>query len=232
MRSSLFLSLPIFLAAPVFAASITAAGVSATNLSGEYIEARTADVYTGPCFANSEVGLTGELAVMGWKIEKGQFQGVSLDGLSVMGVVRASNTLGDVTASEYPVKAVLIVDSRATSEQRDALKNFAQRMGGKLLADVVRVDSQTIDFTMTGSSIHSGQLCMKAGSEASLETRALNEGDQICHNEISWYPPLTKLDHAMPAYTVAHTFSGKELGTTWSSPNKRSAFVGTFSLAD
>ena len=60
-----------------------AGGIPSQNIRGEYIEARTADVYTGPCFANSEGGLVGELAVFGWKIDKGSWQGVSLDGLSV-----------------------------------------------------------------------------------------------------------------------------------------------------
>jgi hypothetical protein len=41
-----------------------------------------------------------------------------------------------------------------------------------------------------------------------------------------------KLDHAMPAYTMAYNYKGKELGTTWSSPDKRSAFVGSFQLND
>ena len=232
MRTSRFTSLPLLLAAPVFAASLPPTVPSSTNLQGEYVEARTADVYTGPCFANSEVGITGDLAVIGWKIDKGQYQGVSLDGLSVMGVLHASNTLGDVTASAYPVKSVIIVDSRATLAQRAALKNFAVRMGGDLLSDVVRVDYQPIDFTMAGGSVHSRQLCMKAGTEAKLETRPLNDGDQICHNEAVWYPPLTKIDHAMAAYTVAHDFHGNELGTVWSSPDKRSAFVGTFHLDD
>ncbi len=31
----------------------------AANISGEYIEARTCNVYTGPCFANAEMGLAG-----------------------------------------------------------------------------------------------------------------------------------------------------------------------------
>src|SRR6266851_9461853 len=91
----------------IFVSLASSANLPSTSIRGEYIEARTADVYTGPCFANSEVGLAGDLAVMGWKIEKGSFQGVNLDGLSVMGVLRASGTLGDVTATAYPVKAVL-----------------------------------------------------------------------------------------------------------------------------
>ncbi len=236
MRRSLFQLLPVLLAAPVIAISVQAASIPTaagfTSLHGEYIEARTADVYTGPCFANSEVGQTGNLAVMGWKIEQGQYRGVSLDGLSVMGVLQASNTLGDVTASAYPVKSVLIVDARATAEQRRALAEFAKQMGGDLFSEVVRVDVQPIDFTMANASVHSRELCMKAGGEAEVATRPLNNGDQICHNEEVWYPPLTNVDHAMAAYTVADGFQGNELGTVWSYPNRRSAFVGTFHLGE
>src|SRR6058998_741661 len=113
-----------------------AAGIPAQRtVIGDYIEARTADVYTGPCFANSEGGLVGELAVFGWKIEKGTWQGVSLDGLSVVSAVRANSTLGDVHHSAYPVKSVLIIDEKATPEQRLALRSFAKRMGGDLLQD-------------------------------------------------------------------------------------------------
>ena len=38
--------------------------------SGNYIEARTCQIYTGPCFANGEVGLTGKDAIMTWQINK------------------------------------------------------------------------------------------------------------------------------------------------------------------
>jgi len=110
-----------------------AADLPSTGIRGEYIEARTADVYTGPCFANSEVELSGDLAVLGWKIEKGSFQGVALDGLSVMGVIRAQGTLGDFMHPTVATKAVIIVDQRANVEQRIALQHFAQRMSGTRL---------------------------------------------------------------------------------------------------
>ena len=221
-RISLFL-VPLCLAAPVFGGSFPT-----TQLRGEYIEARTADVYTGPCFANSEVGLAGDLAVMGWKIEKGSWQGVNLDGLSVMGVVHASGTLGDISPEVYPVKAVLIVDERANAEQRLALKAFAQKMGGQLLADVVRVEYQPVDFSAKDGNIHSMQATMTAGPLAKLETRALTPGDQICHNESVYYEPLTKVDHAMAAYTVANDYNGKGLGTVWNYTGNRGSFLGTF----
>ena len=120
------------------ALSITGLGVAA-DIHGQYVEARTADIYTGPCYANSEVELTGNLAVLGWKIEKGTWQGVSLDGLSVMGVVRSDSTLGDYMHPDVEnARAVIIVDERATPEQRIALGQFAKQMGGDLLTNVVR----------------------------------------------------------------------------------------------
>ena len=58
----------IMLALPLAACLSFAATNPSNNIYGDYVEARTADVYTGPCFANSEVGLTGELAVFGWRV--------------------------------------------------------------------------------------------------------------------------------------------------------------------
>jgi len=208
-----------------------AAGIPAQRtVIGDYIEARTADVFTGPCFANSEGGLVGELAVFGWKVEKGSWQGVDLDGLSVVGAVKAKSTLGDVYHPYYPAKAVLIVDERATPEQRIALRGFAQKMGGELLSDIVRVEYQPIDLTFKNNDLHSMQATLTAGSLAKIQTRALNENDHLCRNEEVWYEPLSKVNHAMPAYALAHNYTGTGLGTTWSSPEKRSAFIGNFAV--
>jgi len=65
----------------------------AAGVSGNYIEARTADVFTGPCFANGEVEINGKEAVFGWKIGTGAWQGVNLEAL-VVGVIRSEHTLG------------------------------------------------------------------------------------------------------------------------------------------
>ena len=205
-----------------------AAGIPAHGIYGNYVEARTADVYTGPCFANSEVGLVGQLAVFGWKVTKGSWQGVDLDGLSVVGVVKAHHTLGDVYETAYPVTAVMIVDNAANPEQRLALQSFAKHMAGDLLQDVVRVDYQPIELSFANDDIHSMKATLTAGNLAKISTRAINEGDHICRNEEVWYRPLTKLDHAMAAYALANQFAGQGLGTTWSSPDKRSSFIGTF----
>ena len=222
-----------FSAAVIFAADATT-DIKTPDLNrsirGNYIEARTADVYTGPCFAMSEINLTGDLGIFGWQVEKGSFDGVRLDGLSVVGVLHASATLGDPTTSSYPVKSVIIVDTKANLEQRLALQKFAVKMGGGLLNDVVKVEAQPIAFEVEGNNIHSRNARLTAGTLASIKTRALTAGDQICHNEQTWYPPLTEVDHAMPAYTETNMFHGQGLNTTWNYSQKRGSFVGTFHL--
>ncbi len=204
------------------------AGLPKTQLHGDYVEARTADVYTGPCFANGEVGLGGNLAVFGWKVRKGAWQGVTLDGLSVVAAVRGNHTFGDPTRTAYPVKSILIVDEKANPEQRLALAGFARRMGGDLLQTVVRVEYQPISLSFDDDNVHSMNATLAAGELAKIRTRAINSGDHICTNEDVYYSPLTKLDHAMPAVATAHNFRGQGLDTKWSVPDKRSAFVGTF----
>lgn len=214
--------------------SLALAANPSIHVSGEYVEARTADVYTGPCFANSEVQLTGNLAVFGWKINKGEWRGVALDGLSVVAAVRANSTLGDWTGAPYPVRSWLMVDSAANLEQREALKSFARRMTGDLLSDLVNIQAMPIEFTVAGGSIHASEATLSAGTLARIKTRAIHKGDHICSNEEVFYAPLSKLDHAMPAYALEHSFAGRASNwtTTWSSPDKRSAFVGTFQLSE
>src|SRR2546430_7133513 len=40
------------------------------KIAGDYLESRSADVYTGQCFANGEVGLTGDEAILAWRSEE------------------------------------------------------------------------------------------------------------------------------------------------------------------
>ncbi len=204
------------------------AAASAQQISGQYVESRSADVWTGPCFANAEVDLVGDQAILGWHVAKGSWNGVALDGLNVVGVVKASGTLGDPNEDPYPAKAVMIVDQQATRQQRAALIAFAQHMSGKLLQDVVRVESAPIELNV-GSAARHMDAVLRAGSFATVQTRGMNDRDEICGNETAYYPPLATTAHAMPAVAVTDQYQGPGLGTTWSVHDKRSAFVGSFS---
>jgi hypothetical protein len=211
--------------------SFAAEAIPARNVSGNYIEARTADVYTGPCFANGEVEQVGQEAVFGWKINNGQWQGVDLSGLAVVGVARAEHTIGNLTEKVNPAKAVIIVDEKATPEQRAALQSFAKKQAGDLLKDVVAVAAAPIEFAVENGNIHSGAARLTAGSLAEIQTRAMNASDHVCGNEDIYYEPLAKLDHAMPTYSLENSYQGNDLGAKWHNRFKRSSFVGTFQVA-
>ncbi len=199
----------------------------AAQISGDYVESRTAEVWTGPCFANGEVGLTGQQAIMAWKIREGSWSGVNLDGLSVVAITQANATLGDPYSNPFPAKSVLMVDQKATPQQRKALESFAKSMGGRLLENVVLVREAPITMQF-GDEEHHGAVTLKAGDVATIRTRALGSKDHFCGNEYTYYPPLTELSHAMPVVALDNEYLGDALGSEWRLFDKRSAFVGTF----
>src|ERR1041385_218391 len=82
--------------------AIGTAASARAGIKGDYLEVRSADVYTGPCFANSEVGLEGKQAILAWRVKQGSWRGVNLNGLSVVAVVQANATLGDPYHNPYP----------------------------------------------------------------------------------------------------------------------------------
>ncbi|MBI1750692.1 MAG: DUF1326 domain-containing protein [Acidobacteria bacterium] len=210
-------------------AVVTLAAPAMAQVHGDYIEVRTADVYTGPCFANGEVGLTGHDAVLAWRVEKGAWEGVALDGLSVVAVVRASSTLGDPYSNPLPAKAVMIVDERANEAQRTALTQFAQAQTADLLKNIVAVEVSPIRFAVDVNGQH-GYATLEAGNLARISTRTITSGDSICHNEEVFYQPLAGgLMHAMPAVAVNASYQGNHLGGTWKEAERRGAFVGMFS---
>ncbi len=222
MRNSLLLIVLVVASAVCASAQQTAA----PKITGQYIESRSADVYTGQCFANGEVNTTGEEAIVAWHVSDGSWDGVSLAGLNVVGAVKANATLGDPYGKPYPAKSVLFVDKQATPQQRAALINFAQEMGGELLRHVVRVVDTPIDMEVL--HLHQARAIVQAGDFVKVETRGIGDKDHLCGNEDTYYPPLTATTHVMPAVAMTDEYRGRDLNTSWELHDKRSAFVGTF----
>lgn len=198
---------------------------SEAAVRGDYLEVRSADVYTGPCVANGEMGLVGNEAILAWSVKEGDWDGVNLAGLNVVAVVKARHTLGDRHGNPYPAKSVLILDSRASAEQRRALEGFAKAMAGRLLEDVVRYETAAIDLE---ASAEAGSARLIAGELARIETRALCAHDHLCGNEFVFYPPLVEVSQVTPAFTLLDSFAGTGLDSAWTRKDKRSAFVATF----
>lgn len=203
-------------------------GVQAQQIHGDYIESRNADVYTGHCYAMSELNLAGDQAILAWRVAKGEWDGVALDGLSVVGVARATGTLGSPFVESPTAKSVLIIDEKATPPQRLALQSFARAMSGHLFDEVVRTEIAPITLELEFMGEHPSGGRVEAGSIASIVARSLTAKDHICGNEQTYYPPLSRTAHSMPVVASLDQFRGEGLGVSWTLRGKRSGFVGHF----
>jgi hypothetical protein len=198
-----------------------------TTLSGLYVEVRNCDVWTGPCFANADFNLTGKNAVLAWKVDKGEVDGTRLDGLGIVAVVLAHNTLG--LDQNGPAKAVLIVDQRADAAQRAALIRLAKQQAGKLLEHVAAV--QAAPIRLDACACKNNACAELDAGVAKVKTRCIDgEHDKVCGNETAFYPPLSAGVQVVPAAAVEHVFRGTGLGQTWSDSDRRGAYVGTFAV--
>jgi Protein of unknown function (DUF1326) len=206
---------------------LAAAGpATAAEITGQYVEARTCDVFTGACFANADTGIAGKHAVLVWRVDRGSLDATKLDGLSVVAVVAAEETLG--TKQHRAGRSVLLVDEKASAEQREALVKLAKKQAGDVLGDVIAVRSAPVSVDICPCTNNS---CAKvSASDLKLETRCLNKDhDRGCGNDCDYFPPLTKGVQARAAMAVEHAFTGKDFRETWSDAERRGAYVGTFS---
>ena len=97
------------------------------DLTGAYVEARTAEVFTGGCIMNSEAETVGKQAVLAWKVDRGSFNGIAIDGLSVVAAVSGDRNLGmqEMGGEKPAVHSAMYVDERANSAQQLALVAIA-----------------------------------------------------------------------------------------------------------
>ena len=216
-RALAFATLMALVAAPAFAGS-------RGQVTGSYVEVRTAEVFTGGCIMGSEAETVGRQAILAWKIDHGVYNGELLDGLTIVAAVSGDHNLGiREIGGDQPtvIKSLLMVDERATPEQRQALVAFAREMSNGLVGDVVGVQTAPIRFASDARRIQ-----VTAGQAELQVTKALVHSPSC--GAMQWFHPFSTVDRPSMGMTDAHAYSGDALGARWSDPNKRSAFFGTF----
>ena len=193
------------------------------SVSGAYVEARTAEVFTGGCIMGSEAETTGKQAVLAWKVDRGSFNGVSLDGLSVVAAVVGDRNLGiqEIGGGKAATRSAMYVDSRANAAQQIALVAMATELSKGIVGTIVQVTSAPIQFADSEKNIH------VATGPVALDVNKHITHDPSC-GAMQWFHPLASVDDATIGVAEKNAFSGTSLGSKWSDPNKRSAFFGTF----
>lgn len=210
-----------FALSAAMAATLAAEGPSVT---GTYVEARTAEVFAGACIMNGEAATTGREALLAWKVDRGQVNGVTLDGLAVIAALAGDTNLGihEIGGESTPARAAIYVDSRANAAQRKALVAMVKSLSGGLIGSVVHETATPIQFADQGGQISVSTETLKLAVGKSLDH------DASCGNK-QWFNPLTRVDRAEMGTTNQNEFSAPVLNAKWSHPNKRSSFFGTFS---
>jgi hypothetical protein len=194
------------------------------GVSGDYVEVRTAEIFTGPCMLGSEADTRGREAIMAWRVSRGAVDGVALDGLSIVAVVAGDRNLGmHELGGEVPtsVKAVVMVDDRATPVQRDALVKMARSLSPALVRDVVELKSLPISFLRTPADVK-----VKAGA-ASVDVTTTFEHSPTC-GAMQWFTPLAATTKAALGFARSNAWSGAGLDTRWTQMDRKSSYVGTF----
>lgn len=210
------------------ALSVTAATAAPTDksakgsLTGDYLEARTASVFAGPCHYNGELTTTGREAEMAWHIRDGVWNGTSLSGLSALASLVSDANLQDETAAR---RTVLFIDSKATPAQFDALSAALQARYGKSFGTVVAVKRAPISFTHTGEIYH-----VEAKGVTLLNVESMPNHECCKQPNLVWYKPLIEVTDRKVGYTKESGIQDKTLGVTWTKNGQNTAFYGTFSL--
>jgi len=194
------------------------------SVSGWYVEARTAEVFTGACIMGSEAETMGKEAVLAWKVDRGSFNGMSLDGLAVVAAVAGDKNLGiqEVGGEKAVTRSTLFVDQRANPAQRLALVAMVSDLSKGTLGTIVNVSSAPISFSDGDAEVQvsTGPVTLEVSKHAPHE--------ETC-GAMQWFHPLASVDAAEIGLTAQHSFVGSGLGSKWSDPNRRSSFFGTFS---
>lgn len=196
-----------------------------TAVTGDYVEARTAEVFAGGCIQGSEGEALGREAILAWRVGSGQVNGVSLDGLSVVAVVA-----GDLNLSTHEIggarpqriRTAIRVDARASQAQRAALVAMAKSLS-PVVRDIVDVKAVPISFLRNAD-----RFAVSAG-EASLEVETRMDHSPDC-GAMRWYDPLARTTQTAMGHTTSEAWSGTSLGTQWSMGDKRASFYGAFEL--
>ena len=204
---------------------LTVPGAFATQpetVQGEYLEARSVSVYVGACHYGAEYVEGGREATLVWNIRQGTWNGVSLEGLTVVAVVTAKNNLAVDTSTR---RSVLYLDTKATSEQRTALIDLMTTKRGELLGEIVSIENTPITFTKEGVKYDLWVGKVLTLSVSRYPCQNCTQPHQI------WYKPLEQLDTPIVGKSTSYSYQDKILSVTWNDgEDTNNVFVGSFAM--
>ena len=204
---------------------LTAAGAFATQtvaVQGEYLEARSVSVYAGACHIQSEFLEGGKEATLVWNIHRGKWDGISLDGLTVVAVVTAKKNLAVDSKTR---RSVLYLDANATSEQCAALTDLITTKRRTVVGEIV--STQIVPITFTRQNVEYELRVSKV-----LSLSVSRYPCQYCTqpHEV-WYKPLEQINAAIAGKSKSYRYKDTVLPVMWDQGEPvNNVLVGSFTM--
>jgi hypothetical protein len=208
------------LSAALLAAPATGA-MAAPTITGDYVEARSCNVYAGPCHYGSEFTTAGREAVMAWRVQTGAYAGQTLDGLAAAAAVVADDNL----AVAGPRRTVLYIDERATPAQREALVAVLRERTGAEFGQVVAVKPAPITFAAGTDGTR-----VSVGRVARLEASPMPDAACCRWPGSRWYDPLARAASVRVGNAAVNEYNDALLNVRWSQNGQNSVMFGDFSF--
>jgi hypothetical protein len=191
-------------------------------IRGDYVEARTASVFAGPCHYNGEVMTCGTDAILAWHVNSGSWQGVDLSGVRAMAAITSDSNLAESGAAR---KSEIVIDSSVAPAQSAAMLALIKSQAGESLGNVISVRSAPIKFVH-----YDRQYRVSAADFAAMDVQGM-PNDECCKQpNLVWYTPLVHLDWRKVGYSNTSAYTAGTLTDPWQRADENDAFYGTFTI--
>jgi hypothetical protein len=191
------------------------------KIVGQYVEVRTASVFTGACHYNGELVTTGQQAVLAWHFTSGQWQGVDLTGVRTIAAVSCDVNLGQNAAR----KTELVIDASATDVQAKAVAALLREKSAAQLGEIVTTRRAPVTFTHDNNNY-----AVASEGFASLSVTPMPNGECCKQPNLVWYSPLTQVESRKVGFTKSAAYTAGTNGDRWQREGENSAFYGSFAF--
>jgi len=179
----------------------------APAVSGDYVEARSNEVYTCGCLYSGQMTTAGREAILAWRITRGDYQGTPLAGLKVAAVVVGDANLG---AYDGPRRTALYLDESASDAQVHAVVALWQREYSQALGKIAAVHRAPISFTQQGDAVR-----LSIPKLVEVQARKARLREDAHPGSFLWYAPFVPLRNSSLVTALNYEYQGMDFQHQW-----------------
>jgi hypothetical protein len=187
--------------------AVPLAAAEAPAVSGDYLEARSNEVYTCGCLFSGQMTTAGREAILAWRITRGAYQGTALAGVKVVAVVVGDANLG---AYDGPRRTALYLDANASDAQLQAILALWRREYSQALGKIAAVHRVPINFTQQGDAVR-----LSIPNLVEVQARKTRLPEDAHPGSFLWYQPFVPLRSSSLATALNYQYSGMDFQHQW-----------------